>query len=44
MAIDNISKFLIERYSRDFVAWLLGEPISLTTINPTELTAYSEGG
>jgi predicted transposase/invertase (TIGR01784 family) len=37
MAIDNISKFLIERYSRDFAAWLLGEPISLTMINPTEL-------
>jgi predicted transposase/invertase (TIGR01784 family) len=37
MAIDNISKFLIERYSTAFATWLLGEPISLTTINPTEL-------
>jgi predicted transposase YdaD len=37
MAIDNISKFLIERYSTDFATWLLGEPIVLTTINPTEL-------
>ncbi|PSB04644.1 Rpn family recombination-promoting nuclease/putative transposase [Merismopedia glauca] len=35
--IDNISKFLIEQYSTDFAAWLLGEPIALTTINPTEL-------
>ncbi len=35
--IDNISKFLIEQYSNDFAAWLLGESISLTTINPTEL-------
>ena len=35
--IDNISKFLIEQYSADFAAWLLGEPITLTTINPTEL-------
>lgn len=35
--IDNISKFLIEQYSRDFAAWLLGESITLTTINPTEL-------
>ena len=35
--IDNISKFLIEQYSADFAAWLLGESISLTTINPTEL-------
>ena len=35
--IDNISKFLIEQYSADFAAWLLGESITLTTINPSEL-------
>ncbi|WP_199192021.1 Rpn family recombination-promoting nuclease/putative transposase [Chlorogloea sp. CCALA 695] len=35
--IDNISKFLIEQYSADFAAWLLGESITLTTINPTEV-------
>lgn len=35
--IDNISKFLIEQYSTDFAAWLLGEAIAFTTINPTEL-------
>jgi predicted transposase/invertase (TIGR01784 family) len=35
--IDNISKFLIEQYSADFAAWLLGESINLATINPTEL-------
>ena len=35
--IDNISKFLIEQYSADFAAWLLGESITLTPINPTEL-------
>ena len=35
--IDNISKFLIEQYSADFAAWLLGDAIALTTINPTEL-------
>lgn len=35
--IDNISKFLIEQYSSDFAAWLLGESINLATINPTEL-------
>jgi predicted transposase/invertase (TIGR01784 family) len=35
--IDNISKFLIEKYSTDFASWLLGEPINLTTINSTEL-------
>ena len=37
LMIDNISKFLIEQYSTDFAAWLLGESITLTTINPTEL-------
>lgn len=35
--IDNVSKFLIEQYSTDFAAWLLGESITLTTVNPTEL-------
>lgn len=35
--IDNVSKFLIEQYSTDFATWLLGESITLTTINPTEL-------
>jgi predicted transposase/invertase (TIGR01784 family) len=35
--IDNISKFLIEKYSTDFATWLLGEPVNFTTINPTEL-------
>jgi predicted transposase/invertase (TIGR01784 family) len=35
---DNISKFLVERYSADFAAWLLGESIQLTTLSPTELS------
>jgi predicted transposase/invertase (TIGR01784 family) len=35
--IDNISKFLIEQYPSDFATWLLGQPITFTTINPTEL-------
>ncbi len=35
--IDNISKFLIEEYSNDFAAWLLGQSLTFTTINPTEL-------
>ncbi len=39
--VDNISKFLIEQYFRDFATWLIGEPISLTTINPTELNVES---
>jgi predicted transposase/invertase (TIGR01784 family) len=35
--IDNISKFLIEQYPSDFATWLLGQTITLTAINPTEL-------
>jgi predicted transposase/invertase (TIGR01784 family) len=34
---DNISKFLVTEYSADFASWLLGQEISLTTLNPTEL-------
>jgi predicted transposase YdaD len=37
VAIDNISKFLIEQYPSDFATWLLGQTITLTAINPTEL-------
>lgn len=35
--IDNISKFLIEQYPSDFATLLLGQPITVTTINPSEL-------
>jgi predicted transposase/invertase (TIGR01784 family) len=35
---DNVSKFLVERYSADFATWLLGESIELTTLSPTELS------
>lgn len=35
---DNVSKFLAERYSADFTAWLLGYPVELTTLSPTELS------
>lgn len=35
---DNVSKFLVERYSADFATWLLGESIDLTTLSPTELS------
>jgi predicted transposase/invertase (TIGR01784 family) len=35
--IDNISKFLIEQYPNDFATWLLGQPINLTRLDPTEL-------
>jgi len=35
---DNICKFLAETFPRDFATWLLGEPISLTELKPTELS------
>lgn len=35
---DNVSKFLIEQYSPDFASWLIGEPITLTELSPSELS------
>jgi predicted transposase/invertase (TIGR01784 family) len=35
---DNVSKHLIEQYPSDFATWLLGAPVTLTTLNPTELS------
>ena len=36
--IDNICKFLAETFSTDFASWLLGEPITLTKLQPSELS------
>jgi len=36
--IDNICKFLAETFPTDFASWLLGEPITLTTLKPSELS------
>ena len=35
---DNVCKFLAENFSTDFATWLLGEPITLTELSPTELS------
>lgn len=35
---DTICKFLIETFSIDFASWLLGEPIALTELSPSELS------
>ncbi len=35
---DNVCKFLAESYSQDFAQWLLGEPIGLTRLSPSELS------
>ncbi len=35
---DNVCKFLAESFSTDFASWLLGEPITLTELSPSELS------
>jgi predicted transposase/invertase (TIGR01784 family) len=35
---DNVCKFMAETRSSDFATWLLGEPISLTELKPSELS------
>ncbi|NJM65026.1 MAG: Rpn family recombination-promoting nuclease/putative transposase [Acaryochloris sp. RU_4_1] len=35
---DSTCKFLAESFSSDFASWLLGEPISLTQLSPSELS------
>jgi predicted transposase/invertase (TIGR01784 family) len=35
---DNLSKFLAQEYSQDFATWLIGKPIKLTELKPTELS------
>lgn len=35
---DNVSKFLAEQFSEDFATWLIGEPIALTELSPSELS------
>jgi predicted transposase/invertase (TIGR01784 family) len=36
---DNVCKFLAETFSADYAAWLLGESIPLTRLEPSELLA-----
>ena len=35
---DTICRFLAETFSTDFAVWLLGEPVSLTELSPSELS------
>lgn len=35
---DSVCKFLLENFPTDFATWLLGEPINLTTLDPSELS------
>jgi predicted transposase/invertase (TIGR01784 family) len=34
---DNVCKFLAENFSADLASWLVGRPIALTQLSPTEL-------
>ncbi|WP_072620544.1 Rpn family recombination-promoting nuclease/putative transposase [Spirulina major] len=36
---DNSCKYLIETYSADFATWLIGKPVNLTELKPTELVS-----
>jgi predicted transposase/invertase (TIGR01784 family) len=35
---DNVCKYLAETFSEDYAAWLLGKPVTLTTLSPKELS------
>jgi predicted transposase/invertase (TIGR01784 family) len=39
MPFDNTCKFLAEHFSTDIAAWLLGTPVALTKLEPSELFA-----
>ena len=38
MAFDNTCKFIAENFSRDIARWLLGRPMALTKMEPSELS------
>ncbi len=38
MTYDNTCKFLAENFSADFASWLLGQPLELTKLEPSELS------
>ncbi|MFN9600672.1 MAG: flagellar assembly protein H, partial [Dolichospermum sp.] len=35
---DNICKYLAENFQADLATWLLGSPVELTELSPTELS------
>jgi predicted transposase/invertase (TIGR01784 family) len=35
---DDTCRFLAEHFSTDFACWLLGEPVTLTELQPSELS------
>lgn len=39
MAYDNVCKYLAERFPEQFAQWLMGEPVPLSVLDPTELSS-----
>ena len=39
MSYDNTCKFIAETFTADLTAWLLGEPVEMTVMEPSELVA-----
>ena len=39
--LDTVCKFLVETFSTDFATWLLGEPVALSELSPSELSLES---
>lgn len=35
---DPVCRFLAEQFNEDFARWLIGEPITFTRLEPTELS------
>lgn len=35
---DDTCRFLAEHFSADFASWLLGEPVEMTELKPSELS------
>lgn len=38
MSFDTVCKYLVEHAPADYASWLLGEPVQLSEINPSELS------
>lgn len=38
MSFDSTCKYLAEKFPQDFATWLLGQSITLTKLEPTELS------
>jgi predicted transposase YdaD len=35
---DDVCRFLAEHFSADFASWLLGKPVTMTELKPSELS------